>query len=156
MLEVLNLKDFDKVYNLMEVSFPRDEYRNYEDQKALLSDSSYIIYVVYDETRGIKAFMAVWDFDEYAFIEHFAVSPKFRNNGIGKEMLSQIAKVLGKRMCLEVEEPDTNMAKRRIGFMRETISSLISIPIYNQHYQRKESLLTFYYDYRAGLMRRLS
>ena len=116
MLEVLNLKDFDKVYDLMEVSFPRDEYRNYEDQKALLSDSSYIIYVVYDETRGIKAFMAVWDFDEYAFIEHFAVSPKFRNNGIGKEMLSQIAKVLGKRMCLEVEEPDTNMAKRRIGF----------------------------------------
>src|SRR5690554_4789317 len=116
MLEVLNLKDFDKIYDLMEVSFPRDEYRNYEDQKALLSNSSYTIYVVYDEIHAIKGFMAVWDFDEFAFIEHFAVSPKFRNNGMGKEMLSQIVKVLGKRLCLEVEEPDTIMAKRRIGF----------------------------------------
>ena len=37
MLKKMEIKDFDQVYTLMEESFPKDEYRDYQKQKELLS-----------------------------------------------------------------------------------------------------------------------
>ena len=82
-LETLQVKDFDKVYSIMEESFPIDERRTYEEQKALLENELYNIYVLYDnENDNIKAFIAIWRFDDFAFVEHFVVSSLYRN---GKE-----------------------------------------------------------------------
>lgn len=140
MMEKLRKKDFDKVYDLMEKSFPIDEYRPYSEQKALLDDPAYTVYVLYDEScdgaceescgeschksydelydklQDIKAFIAVWEFDDFAFVEHFAVHPDLRNCGIGAHVLNELAVKLGKMVCLEVEPPETEMAARRIGF----------------------------------------
>ena len=33
MLKKMEIKDFDQVYTLMEESFPKDEYRDYQKQK---------------------------------------------------------------------------------------------------------------------------
>ena len=44
MIERLDPKEFDAVFNLMEQSFPKEEYRPYAGQKALLSDPAYAIY----------------------------------------------------------------------------------------------------------------
>lgn len=116
MIEKLKNQDFDKVYDLMEQSFPSDEYRPYEEQKALLNNPAYSVYVLYNESQDIKAFIGVWNFHEFAFIEHFAVNPAYRNGGIGAGMLNEMVKLLGKRVCLEVEPPETEMASRRICF----------------------------------------
>ena len=50
-------------------------------------------------------------------MEHFAVSPKYRNEGIGKSVLQQLLGI-EKKVCLEVEPPVTENAKRRIDFYR--------------------------------------
>lgn len=119
MLEKLNCQDcdgFDKVYSLLEKSFPDDEYRTYDEQKALLADPAYSVYVLYDESRNVKAFISVWDLDEFTFIEHFAVHPEHRNRGIGSAVLNEVLKMFSKTVCLEVEPPETQTAGRRIGF----------------------------------------
>ena len=38
MIEKLDPKEFDKVFSLMEQSFPLEEYRPYQGQKMLLED----------------------------------------------------------------------------------------------------------------------
>lgn len=119
MMEKLTKNDFDKVYPIMEESFPPDERRTYQEQKALLSNSKYSIYVLPDdETKEIKAFLAVWQFDDFAYIEHFAVNQAYRNGGLGSQILHEIKKELSCMICLEVELPDCEIAKRRIEFYK--------------------------------------
>ncbi|HZJ75538.1 MAG TPA: GNAT family N-acetyltransferase [Clostridia bacterium] len=116
MLKKLNAEDFDEVYSLMEKSFPKDEYRSYKEQKELLSNPIYSIYALQGDGGSVKAFIAVWEFNEFLFIEHLAVNPEYRNSGIGTRMLSEIAALFNKTACLEVEPPETELSCRRIGF----------------------------------------
>lgn len=117
MMHEMDPKDFDKVYALMEESFPRDERRDYEGQKKLLSNPKYTVFVLpYDEKDQIKAFITVYRFDDFAFAEHFAVDPRSRSQGLGSAILEELKKRLPCRICLEAELPETKIAKRRIGF----------------------------------------
>lgn len=117
MLQKLKPEDFDKVFQIMELSFPEDEHRTYEEQKELLNNSLYQIYILPDESgENIKAFVAVWEFDEMVYIEHLAVNPEFRNGGLGAMILQELISRSDKQICLEVEPPKETMAIRRIGF----------------------------------------
>ena len=82
----------------------------------LFSKSEYDIYVVDGDDSTLKAFVAVWGFDDFAFIEHLAVNPACRNAGIGASILAAVKEKTGKRICLEVELPENDIARRRIGF----------------------------------------
>ena len=112
MIEKLDRTEFDAVYAIMERSFPLEEYRTYEAQKALLEKPSYGIYVA-KEADCILGFAAVWELEGWRFVEHLAVDPQHRNRGIGAGLLAFLAKG---RCCLEVELPETDISRRRIGF----------------------------------------
>lgn len=116
MLEKLRAADFDKVYRIMEESFPPDELRGYHAQKTMLEAGAYNIYALKDDDKGIKAFITVYEFDDFTYAEHFAVVPEYRNCGLGSEVLDLLKKTVKAPICLEVELPETDMAKRRIGF----------------------------------------
>lgn len=128
MIEKLKIQDFDKIYDIMDMSFPRDEYRPYDEQKELLNDPAYSIYVLYNEAHDIKAFIAVWEFDDFVFIEHLAVHPEFRNCGKGSYILNEVIGLFDKTVCLEVEPPETELAKRRIGFYQRNNFVLNNYP----------------------------
>ena len=115
-LRNISVDEFDAVYDIMEKSFPEDEYRSYDEQKMLFSKSEYDIYVVDGDDSTLKAFVAVWGFDDFAFIEHLAVNPACRNAGIVASILAAVKEKTGKRICLEVELPENDIARRRIGF----------------------------------------
>lgn len=115
MLNILDLDDFDQMYRLMEASFPRDEHRPYAAQRALFADPAYRVYAHY-KGNDLLAFLAVWDLGSFAFIEHFAVKPECRGGGLGSRLLQELASLLNKPLCLEAELPDSDLARRRIGF----------------------------------------
>ena len=48
MLKKMEIKDFDQVYTLMEESFPKDEYRDYQKQKELFQNPEYQILIEKD------------------------------------------------------------------------------------------------------------
>lgn len=118
MLEKYTNSDFDQIYSLMENSFPFDEYRSYDEQKALLENPVFSIYLLRDNNMSIKAFISDWEFDNFVFVEHFAVNPEYRNNGLGACVLKKRIKMSDKMICLEVEPPETNMSRRRIKFYK--------------------------------------
>ena len=72
-LEKLDRSDFEEVYRIMEQSFPADERRKKEGQQKLLEEEKYELLGVRNGGR-LLAFLAVWEFAEFVFIEHFAVS----------------------------------------------------------------------------------
>lgn len=116
MIENLKREDFSQVFEIMEESFPSDEYRTYKEQEALLDHSAYSIYVIYNKEKEIKAFIASWEFPTFVYIEHLAVNSHYRNEGLGAYILNEQVKLLDKMVCLEVELPNTEIATRRIGF----------------------------------------
>lgn len=119
LLKEFEFGKFDEIYEIMEQSFPDDERRTYEEQKRLLENPLYHIYVLQDmEESSIQAFAAVWIFDSMLFLEHFAVHSRYRNLGLGARMLHEIVTKLGKMVVLEVEPPETELAARRIDFYR--------------------------------------
>ena len=118
-ISLLDRKDFDEIYSLMESSFPKDEYKPYRAQKSLLDKPEYKIFVSREDGKDdIRGFAAVWDFGFVAYIEHLAVSPRYRNGGIGGKVLDEIVELFSGRLCLEVEPPETEMARRRIEFYK--------------------------------------
>ena len=116
-MQRLSEADFEGVFRLLETSFPLEEYRTREEQRALLSEPAYTLFGIKEEDRVI-AFMAVWELPELLFIEHLAVDPAYRNGGMGAGMLREIVEMSDTTVCLEVEPPRTEMAARRIGFYR--------------------------------------
>lgn len=117
MIRKMNENEFDTIFYVMETSFPKDEYRPYDEQRELLNDERYSVYVLEDsESNSIKGFIALWELEGFVFIEHFAVNPNYRNGGIGSLILEAVKEMFSCPICLEVELPETDMAKRRIGF----------------------------------------
>lgn len=114
MFEKLTLNEFDEMYAIMEKSFPLDEYRPYKEQKALFENKYYSVYI--EKENMIKGFIAVWNFSDFLFVEHFAVNPDYRNQGIGAQILKKVATAFEKPLCLEVEPPENEITRRRVGF----------------------------------------
>ncbi len=120
-MQRLGQEYMEQIYDLMEKSFPLDEYRTYEEQKSLFSRKEYNVYGLVNrshsgEKGGLQAFIALWEFEEFSFIEHFAVHPACRNTGMGAEILQKVLPGLSDPVCLEVELPQNELAVRRIGF----------------------------------------
>ncbi len=117
MLKRIDKKAFDSMFSIMESSFPVDEYRTYEGQKALLGKPEYNLLGLFDG-EILKGFIAVWEFEKVTFIEHFAVSEQYRNEGLGSKILREAVKRTEKLTCLEVEPPRDEMSTRRIEFYK--------------------------------------
>lgn len=108
--------EFDEVYELMVTSFPSSERRSYEDQKALLKKRNYEIKTNRNDKGELLSFMAIWQLDTSHFIEHLAVSPLSRGGGIGGKVMKELIEESEKPVLLEVEHPETEIAKKRIQF----------------------------------------
>ena len=113
-MEQLSLNDFDRVYALLERNFPLAEYRSYDNQKALWQRPEYRVLAMRDPAGQIIAIAAVWDLPDFRFLEHLAVDPAMHNQGLGTKMLAALMDE--RRIYLEVEPPETPIARRRIGF----------------------------------------
>lgn len=115
MLKILNPKDFEPFYQILQESFPPDELRSRQEHYHLFSCPVYKVYARYEKGQ-LLGFLTVWDLEQVAFIEHFAVAAPYRNRGLGAQLLEALGAVLGKPLCLEAELPETEIASRRLGF----------------------------------------
>lgn len=115
MLEKISKNDFNTIYSIMEQSFPPEEFRPYDEQLLLFDDPGYGIVGIREDGK-VVAFAAVWRFEDFTFIEHLASSPSERNRGFGKRMLCEIIGASPCPVCLEVEPPEDELTRRRIGF----------------------------------------
>lgn len=116
MLERLYERDFGDIYAIMKTSFPADEIRGYEAQRALFSRREYFAFGLRDNNGELAAFITMWKFSGFTFGEHFAVSQCQRGAGMGSKIIKEAAETAEKTFCFEVEPPETRIAERRIAF----------------------------------------
>lgn len=109
-------EEFEQVYHLMEQAFPNTERRLKKDQQQLFQKKEYRLAVCREEQANVCAFMSYWEFETFCFAEHFAVSEHLRGQKIGEKLFRQFLKEHQNSVILEVEPPNTEIARRRIGF----------------------------------------
>lgn len=151
-LTLAGLKDFDEIYELMETSFPDIEHRTKEDQRDLFKDSAYQVWIVRQDNGTLGGFLSTWDFGDFRFAEHFAVNPALRGHGLGKEMLADWLDSSCLPAVLEVELPENEIAKRRIGFYERLGFRLNTFPYLQPPMQKgKDNLPLYIMSYPAAL-----
>jgi ribosomal protein S18 acetylase RimI-like enzyme len=107
---------FHEVFSIMESSFPISEFRTREAQEALLKNPRYRLITDKNDNGKVMAFMAVWEFPEFRFVEHIAVDPAARGKGAGDKLMRGYIEVSKTPVLLEVEPPEDEWSRRRIGF----------------------------------------
>ena len=108
--------NFDDVYKIMKQSFPLEEIRGYEGQRALLDREDYFI-KTYIHSGEVAGFCAYYELNDVLYIEHLACSPAVRGLGIGTKLVQEVLDEAGERsVILEVEPPVDEMTKRRVAF----------------------------------------
>ena len=115
MFERITKETFDEIFPLLEDAFPVTELREKERQRALLKEPCYRLYGVRRD-GGFAAVFAVWEIEEFLYIEHFAVKEAYRNGGWGGRLLDCFLEEKARPTVLEVELPVDALTKRRIGF----------------------------------------
>ncbi len=111
------MKNFEKIFGLMQTSFPENEFRTFENQKNLLKNPHYKIITKENEKNDIIAFLAFWSFENFNFIEHLAVDPSCRGKGTGTKIVSDFIKEnSSKPIILEIEPPTDEISIKRLKF----------------------------------------
>lgn len=110
----------EQIKRLYEESFPPEERRPWGSILRLLDTvgSPFGLYVVCRQ-GDMAGFITTWTFDDFVYVEHFAVLPSMRGSGIGARALRLLARSVRKPVVLEVEPRLTGqMAQRRIEFYK--------------------------------------
>ncbi|MFZ4456222.1 MAG: GNAT family N-acetyltransferase [Bacteroidales bacterium] len=97
-------------------SFPANERRNVTDLAQIQQNSANCTFnlIVCDDVE--IGLLVSWEFDEFCYLEHFAIAKAYRNRGYGKMALNLWLSNLLKPVVLEVEPPTNEESKRRIRF----------------------------------------
>lgn len=116
----------DQARKLYLSAFPQEERRPVEQWLHLhQANASFHILVIKSED-AFAGILTYWDFDKFVYIEHFATDVALRGRGLGQGALHSFIKGTKYRpIVLEVELPQTSLAKRRIGFYERVGFSVI-------------------------------
>ncbi|HLC93282.1 MAG TPA: GNAT family N-acetyltransferase [archaeon] len=104
-----------KVWKIYEAAFPEDEKRSEGTQAKVMRLPNYSIYAISKDEEAI-ALLAVWEFENFVFIEHIAVKEHMRNSGFGTKILRGFLEPATKLVLCAIDLPKTAIAKRRLGF----------------------------------------
>ena len=72
--------------------------------------------------------LTTWHFEEFIYIEHFAIDPTLRSQGYGSEALKAFIHEHGKPIVLEAEPPTEALSIRRIKFYERIGLTLYDFP----------------------------
>lgn len=99
-------------------SFPPEEQRPWENIELRAADTREPLQFTEVLWMGRpKGLISWWNFPQWSYLEHFAISSSLRGGGIGAEAIREWLKMINKPAVLEVELPGANdMAQRRIRF----------------------------------------
>lgn len=107
------------------MSFPVFEQRDRKQQEQAFASDRYHLDCLIEGDR-LLAFIAYWDFEQYIYIEHFAVNPDCRGENIGSRVLQELIDTKQKTILLEIDPLTTDIARKRfrfyerLGFMANT------------------------------------
>lgn len=127
--------------NLLTASFPAEEYRALEELRTYTDTKAHFHNNIIFHNDTPVGLITYWDFGQFYYVEHFAIDPTQRNGGHGKNVLSHLCQLLENPIILEVEEPNEEMAQRRINFYQRHGFSLWEKPYQQPPYKTGDGFL---------------
>lgn len=116
------IRTADPAYSFVErlfvSAFPEDERRDLVAQRHNVDCNPFFRCMLAEDGGQPVGFFTCWDFGAYCYGEHFATDPVCRNQGYGSRILPAVLAYIGKPLVFEVEMPDNEISRRRIGFYR--------------------------------------
>ena len=107
------LKFIERIYT---ESFPPDERRDFSDVIRLLEENDdFFIVLLSDENKAV-GFISYWEWNDFSYVEHFAVDSSCRGSGYGATAMTELLKRINNPAVLEVEKPLDDISQRRIRF----------------------------------------
>lgn len=130
---------WDSLVRVYQTSFPIDEQRPIESIAHLLTEEPrYTMQAIIDDenenlwhplnAKQTLGLLTTWEFDDFIYIEHFAIDPTLRSQGYGSEALKAFIHEHGKPIVLEVEPPTDSLSIRRIKFYERIGLTLYDFP----------------------------
>lgn len=98
-------------WNLYESAFPPCERRSEEHHAAALADSSFFCLHLADDT-GFVGLLSYWALDFVTYVEHLAIVPERRGQGLGHQLLQLVSVPF----ILEIEPVTDGLTARRLAF----------------------------------------
>lgn len=107
--------EFEAIKNLYLTAFPPKERREFDElKKQIYNDECNVKLILISEK--VVGLIIFWNFNEFVFLEHFAIEPGLRGLGIGEKTLAKVKALFQKTVILETELPNDEMSLRRIRF----------------------------------------
>lgn len=130
-----------RLFEIIEYSFPRDERRDLEDLFYEFHKPHFHS-LVQEESGGIAGFMNYWQFENFVYLEHFAVARDLRGRGIGAQLMEKFCGVTNCPVILEVEPPElSKTASHRIAFYKRLGFFLNEFEYYQPPYHKGDNPL---------------
>ena len=122
--------------DLYEKSFPIEERRDFSLVLDIYKTDLLSLNLIYDNETMV-GILNIWDFNDFLYIEHLAVSEQYRNRKIASKVLEQL-NTQNKLIVLEVELPNDELSKRRIDFYQRNSFSIQPYPYFQPPYRKGE------------------
>ena len=108
--------EFQKLWLLYNTSFPKDERRSLLEHEMVQDDPRFHFAAIHYEGLTV-GLLGYWHLHDMIFIEHFAISPEFRSEGIGGRTIEHLQYYADCKIVLDVEpEYESSDAHRRVRF----------------------------------------
>ena len=131
--------EYAYVEHLMETAFPQEERRDTFQQREYSDHHPLFCSNILLENGKPIGMISYWKMDEFFYIEHLAIDPDLRNGGYGSRVLERTKELLQAPIVLEVELPEEEMSKRRIGFYQRQGFTLHEKPYVQPPYRKGDS-----------------
>lgn len=131
-----NLDEINFSKNIYEKSFPIEERRDFSLVLDICKTDSLSLNLIYDKETMV-GILNYWDFNDFLYIEHLAVSEQYRNKKIASKVLEQL-NAQNKLIILEVELPTDELSRRRIGFYQRNSFSIQPFTYFQPPYRKGE------------------
>lgn len=118
MIELTPLADSDHPHfakELFESAFPDEERPPFGELKKRDQKKFHFMVATLGDGEPI-GILTYWDFEDFVYVEHFAIDEELRNQGLGKVVFLNFLSQQTKQVVLEVELPHNEESDHRVEF----------------------------------------
>lgn len=121
MIQLTELSQSDHPHaarDLFESAFPDEERPPFGELKHRNKQKFHFMVATNesDESDEFVGILSYWTFEEFVYIEHFAIDEDLRNQGLGKAVFLNFLSQQTQQVVLEVEHPHDEISDHRIDF----------------------------------------
>ena len=132
---------FSQMYELYQNAFPAVERRNLDSLAYVLDYEKNLEIDALMKDGDFVGFFNFWTFEQFVYVEHFAVDSKMRGQNIGSEVIQTFLSKINLPVILEVEMPKDAQSVRRIGFYERLGFKVLSHNYAQPYYDGSGKLL---------------